>query len=177
VVFAPVNLLLAAAGLAWFGIARCFDQDEETEGMRLPRICLMISTPLWFFGWADPNLEGPFTGMISSMAVAGPLVISMAATMAAGFFAVVDPAVRSRTRRIGLWLFGVGAVAMAVWASAGASGSLGAPGQWLGAVLRELASLPAQMPRSGAFALLAFGLVAAADYTLRGGLIRHYAKK
>ena len=177
VLFAQVNLLLAAGGLAWFGISRCLDQDEETEGIRLPRICIILSLPLWFFGWASPNLEGPFADLMRSIAVAGPLLIAMAAAIIVGFMTLVDPAVRERTRRFGLCLFAVGAVAMTVWGAAGASGFLGSPAQWPGAILRGLASLPGQIPRSGALAILALGLVAAADFALRGGLIRHYSKK
>ena len=66
---------------------------------------------------------------------------------------------------------------MGIWASAGAVGSLAAPSDWPGAFLKSLATIPSQIPRSGALAILALGLVAAADYAIRGGLIRHFSKK
>ncbi len=177
VLFAPVNLLLGAGGLAWYAIARCLEQDEHTEESRNPKICLGLAMPLWFLGWAAGNLVGPFKGMGSSLSISVSLVIAVIAALTAGFFTVVDPTIKHRIRRIGLVLLGVGALAMAIWASAGAAGSLGSPGSWPGALLAAFASLPAQIPRSGAPAILALGLVAAADYVIRAGLIRYYAKK
>jgi hypothetical protein len=97
--------------------------------------------------------------------------------VAAGFLTVMDPTVKLRIRRIGIGLLGAGAVAMGIWASAGALGALGAPGDWAGAFLKSLAAFPSQIPRSGGLAILALGLVAAADYAIRGGLIRHFSKK
>jgi serine/threonine protein kinase len=177
VLFAPVNFILAAAGLAWFAVVRCLDLDENSEGTGLPKFCLAISIPLWYLGWSGLSITGPFRGMGSSPVPAFSLMLAAGAAIAAGFLCVVDPTIKLRIRRIGLALLGAGAVAMAVWASAGASGSLDTPGNWPGSLLKSLASLPGQMPRSGAFALLALGLVAAADFAIRGGLIRHYAKK
>lgn len=177
VLLAPVNLLLGAAGLAWFGVARCFEQDENTEGTRLPRVCLGLAAILWFLGWASQSLTGPFKGFAGSVIIASSLVIGTLAALAAGFVAVADPATHSRVRRIGVILLGVGATAMAIWATSGAAGLLASPGSWAGALLAAIGALPAQIPRSGAPILLAFGLVAASDYVLQGGLIRHYAKK
>jgi hypothetical protein len=177
VLFAPVNLLLASGGLAWFAIAQALQQDEHSEGTRTTKICLGAALPLWFLGWVGSNLAGPFQGMGASPAISVSLVLAILAALSAGYFTVVDPTIKLRVRRIGLGLLGAGALAMAVWASAGAAGSLGSPGDWVGALGRRLASLPVQVPRSGAPALLALSLVAAADYALRGGLIRHYAKK
>jgi hypothetical protein len=68
-------------------------------------------------------------------------------------------------------------VDLGVWVSTGDAGTLGTPADCPVALLESIASLPAQIPRSGAPALLALGFVAAADFALRGGLIRHYAKK
>jgi len=177
VLLAPVNLILAAGGLAWFAVAQAFQQDEHTEDTRAPKVCLGLSLPLWFLGWAGLKVAAPFNALGSSPVVSVSLVVSILACLGAGYFMIVDPTIKSRIRRIGLVIFGAGAVAMAVWATAGVAGSLSNPGDWPAAILRGLASLPAQIPRSGALAILALGLVAAADYALRGGLIRHYAKK
>jgi len=177
VFFAPVNLLLAAGGLAWFGVARCFDQDEHTEATRAPKICLGLAVPLWFLGWGAADLGGPFKGMGALPTVTFPFVILMAAAIAAGYYAVLDATLNRRMRRLGLVLLGAGAAAMALWASVGAAGSLGAPGTWAGTLVHSLGSLFAQVPRSGAPAILALGLIAAADFAMRGGLILHYAKK
>ncbi|HKS16135.1 MAG TPA: serine/threonine-protein kinase [Planctomycetota bacterium] len=177
VLFAPVNLLLAAGGLAWFGVARSMDQDEHCEATKAPKICLGLAVPLWFLGWGAAGLGGPFRAMGSAPWIAFPLVIAMAAALGMGFYAVTDPTINRRIRRLGVVLLGVGAAAMALWASAGAAGTLGMVGQWPGALLGGLASLPPQIPRSGAPAILALGLVAVSDITMRGGLILHYAKK
>lgn len=174
---APVNLLLGAAGLAWYAVAESFDRDEHSEGTRIPKVCLGLAAPLWFLGWGSANLAGPFTGMGASPLVSVSILVAMIATLATGYLTVVDATVKLRLRRIGLGLLATGALAMAVWASAGAAGTLGSPGGWPGAFLKALASLPAQIPRSGAPAILALGLLAFADYAIRGGLIRHYAKK
>jgi hypothetical protein len=174
---APVNLLLAAGGLAWYAIAESFERDEHSEPTRIPKTCLGLAAPLWFAGWGAGNLAGPFTGLGTTPAIGVSLVLAMIATVVAGYIPALDPTVKLRLRRIGLGFLGLGAVAMAVWASAGAAGTLGSPGGWPGALLKTLGTLPAQIPRSGAPAILALGLLAFSDYALRGGLIRHYAKK
>jgi hypothetical protein len=79
-------------------------------------------------------------------------------------------------RRLGVALLGLAALAIALWGVAGAAGKLASPGSWPGALLSAGGHMAGQIPRSGAPALLALGLVATADYILRGGLIRHYAK-
>jgi len=176
VLVAPVNVLLAAAGLAWFGTARCYDQDENTVGMRGPKICLGLAAPFWFLGWAAGNILGPFKGMVASMETAAPLVLAASIAMAIGFVAVASASCRPRIRRMGVGLLGLAALAIAIWGVAGASGKLASPGSWPGALFSAAGHLATQIPRSGAPALLALGLIATADYVLRGGLIRHYAK-
>ena len=177
VLFSPVNLVLGASGLAWYAINRLLEQDEHTEGSRAPKICLGLALVLWFFGWTSGYPAAPFTGMGASPMVAISLTLGAAAALAAGIYALLDPTIKMRLRQLGVALLSMGAIALAVWASAGAAGTLGSPSDWPVTLLKSLASLPAQIPRSGAPALLALGLVAAADYVLRGGLILHYAKK
>lgn len=177
VLVAPVNLILAAGGLAWFATAQAFEQDEHTESTRLPKICMGLALPLWFLGWAGSNVAGPFKGLGVSPLLSATLILGGLGALTAGYFTFADPTIKLRIRRIGMITFGAGALAVAVWASAGAAGTLGWAAEWPSALGKALASLPAQIPRSGAPALLALALVAFADYALRGGLIRHYAKK
>lgn len=177
VVFAPVNLLLAASGLSWFAVGRSLDLDEHSEGTRLPKICLGLALPLWFLGWSALSVTAPFRGFGGAAAAVVCLILAAVGAVAAGFITVMDPTVKRRIRRMGVGLLAAGGVALGIWASAGALGALGSPGDWPGAFLKSMATYAAEIPRSGALAILALGLVAAADYSIRGGLIRHFSKK
>jgi serine/threonine protein kinase len=175
VLVAPVNLVLASAGLAWFAVSRCLDQDEHSEMSPTPKYGLGASLPLWYVGWASAGLLGPFKAFGSAPALVTSLVLGMIVLIATGWYTLMDATFKRRVRLMGIGILGLGALAMATWASAGVAA--GDPAAWPGAFLSTLAAFPAQIPRSGAPAILALGLVAAADFTLRGGLIRHYAKK
>jgi hypothetical protein len=177
VLAAPVNLLFAAGGLAWFGLARSLEQDEETQPSRAPKMALGLAVLLWYAGWAAGNTFGPFKAIGSSIETVAPLIMLAAAGLALGFIATTTPSVKPRVRRIGLGLLALAGLSIMVWCAAGAAEALQAPSRWPGAVFSHLASLPVQIPRSGAPMLLAVLLIATADFVLRGGLIRHYAKK
>lgn len=174
---APVNLILAAGGLAWFGLVRSFDADEETQPTKVPKLALGLAVLLWYAGWAAGNSFGPFRAIGSSIETVSPLIMLAAAGLALGFIATMTPGVKPRVRRTGLGLLTLAGVSIMVWCAAGAAEVLQAPSQWPGAVLSQVAGFPGQVPRSGAPVLLAIGLIATADFVLRGGLIRHYAKK
>ncbi len=169
---ASVNQMIFAVTIAVTMSWACFELDEESKWPALPVIGLALASGLWFAASTGGKLLEAVKALPQAMETAVPLLAGAVLACVVGVLMVAMRSAEVGTRRMGAGVMGLGWVGLMVAGAAAGASVLTEARKWAGAAWGLVKGLPAEFPRSGALAIVAVALAAAAIFVLRAG----YAK-